>query len=690
MKNFKILLITLVLFLLFIGQAEIAFSQSADNYSINNKEYNLTSLDWALWGYRPESWKMDFNFNELKGPKAEYINIPVKVPGSVQKALKDAGIISDWNIGNNYISSEWIGNRHWIFATKIPDEWITKESNIVLRCMGLDDNGVIMVNGKEAGKFNNTFIPYTFDLTPFLKDKNNTLAIVFECPPTYLGQIGYTSKIKNWKPRFYYGWDWIPRIVQVGIWDNIVLDVLNKDYSGIDNLKVVTAADKVKDLGRLEISAEMTPKAYHGRVRIQLMKDTGEPLIDETLPAVQLRAGKTWDNLKVRRWWPNGSGDQPIYKLSCTLYDADGAIGRTIEKKIGFKNVEWLPCKNALPEADPWLCSINNKPVFLQGVDWTPIRPNFADLTETDYRKLIKTYKDLGVNIFRVWGGGFPEKEWFYNICDEMGILLWQEFPLSSSGLDNYPPDTPDEIVVMSKISESYIRRLRDHVSLLLWCGGNELYEMGDTAPVNDKHPMIRCMKEMVKAEDPTRRFVTGSPSGPSISAGYQNYGKGVNWDVHGPWTLPFTASDHTMNAVRDFWNHDDALIHSEVGVAGAMSAAMINKYRGEYPALPANLDNMLWRQVSWWIEWNDFLQYNNGKEPKSLEEYVAWSQERQTTGLSIALKANKSRFPECGGFIIWMGHDSYPCPINTSIIDFDGNLKPAAIELSKIWKANK
>jgi beta-mannosidase len=690
MKNFKILLITLVLFLLFIGQAEIAFSQSADNFSINNKEYNLSSLDWALWGYRPESWKMDFNFNELKGPKAEYINIPVKVPGSVQKALKDAGIIPDWNIGNNYISSEWIGNRHWIFATKIPDEWMTKESNIVLRCMGLDDNGVIMVNGKEAGKFNNTFIPYTFDLTPFLKDKNNTLAIVFECPPTYLGQIGYTSKIKNWKPRFYYGWDWIPRIVQVGIWDNIVLDVLNKDYSGINNLKVITAADKVKDLGRLEISAEMTPKAYHGRVRIQLMKDTGEPLIDETLPAEQLRAGKTWDNLKVRRWWPNGSGDQPIYKLSCTLYDADGAIGRTIEKKIGFKNVEWLPCKNALPEADPWLCSINNKPVFLQGVDWTPIRPNFADLTETDYRKLIKTYKDLGVNIFRVWGGGFPEKEWFYNICDEMGILLWQEFPLSSSGLDNYPPDTPDEIVVMSKISESYIRRLRDHVSLLLWCGGNELYEMGDTAPVNDKHPMIRCMKEMVKAEDPTRRFVTGSPSGPSIYAGYQNYGKGVNWDVHGPWTLPFTASDHTMNAVRDFWNHDDALIHSEVGVAGAMSAAMINKYRGEYPALPANMDNMLWRQVSWWIEWNDFLQYNNGKEPKSLEEYVAWSQERQTTGLSIALKANKSRFPECGGFIIWMGHDSYPCPINTSIIDFDGNLKPAAIELSKIWKANK
>ena len=690
MMNKKVLLISVIMVSLFIGLEELTFSQSAVNNSVNNKEYNLSSLKWSLWGYRPESWKMDFNFNELKGSKAEYINIPVRVPGSVQKALKDARIILDWNIGNNYISSEWIENRHWVFATKIPDEWIIKESNIVLRCMGLDDNGVVMVNGKEAGKFNNTFIPYTFDLTPFLKDKNNTLAIVFECPPSYLGQIGYTSKIKDWKPRFYYGWDWIPRIVQVGIWDDIVLDVHKKDYLAIDNIKVVTKADKAKDLGQLEISAEMTPKAYQGQVRIQLMKDTGEPLIDETLPVVQLRGGKTWDNLKIKRWWPNGSGDQPIYKLLCTLYDANHIICQTIEKKIGFKNVEWLPCKNALPEADPWICCINNKPVFLQGVNWTPIRPNFADLTETDYRKLIKTYKDLGVNVFRVWGGGFPEKEWFYNICDEMGIMLWQEFPLSSSGLDNYPPITPDEIVAMSKISENYIKRLRHHVSLLLWCGGNELYEMGDTAPVNDKHPMIRCMKEMVKAEDPGRRFVTGSPSGPSISGGLHNYGKGINWDVHGPWTLPFTATDHTMNAVRNFWNLDDALIHSEVGVSGAMSAAMINKYRGEFPALPANMENTLWRQVCWWIEWSDFLQYNNGKEPKSLEEYVAWSQERQTTGLCIALLVNKSRFPECGGFIIWMGHDSYPCPINTSIIDFDGNLKPAASELSKIWKENK
>ena len=676
--------------LLLIGHAGVASAQSTNSHAAGQQTYNLSSLDWKLWGYRPLSWKWDFSFTEMKGAKAEHMNLPVKVPGSVQKALKDAGTVADWNMGDNFMGIEWIENRHWIFATRIPDDWIHKERSVRLRCLGLDDNGVIMVNGKEAGRFNNTFIPYHFDITPFLKETSNTLAIVFECPPSYLGQICYTSKIKEWKPRFYYGWDWIPRIVQVGIWDDVLLDVREKEAPLIEHLKVVAGADSGKDLGELTVSAELTAKAWNGKVRVQLGKDKGEPIIDETLPAAQLRNGKKWDNLKIKRWWPNGSGDPELYNLVCTLMDADGNQGQVLERRVGFKNVEWQACKGALPDVDPWVCSVNGRPVFLQGVNWTPIRPNFADLAESDYRKLITVYKDLGVNVFRVWGGGFPEKEWFYDICDEMGIMLWQEFPLSSSGLDNYPPVTADEIVAMSKIVENYVRRLRHHVSLLLWCGGNELYEMGDTAPVNDKHPMIRDMKAFVKAEDPGRRFVTGSPSGPTISGGLDNFGKGVCWDVHGPWTLPFTPTDHTMKAVADFWNRDDARIHSEVGVSGAMSAELINKYRGKYSALPATTDNPLWRQVSWWIEWSDFLADHGGKEPVSLEEYVAWSQGRQTEGLTLALQANKARFPACGGFIIWMGHDSFPCPINTSIIDFDGHPKPAASELSKIWKANK
>jgi beta-mannosidase len=167
------------------------------------------------------------------------------------------------------------------------------------------------------------------------------------------------------------------------------------------------------------------------------------------------------------------------------------------------------------------------------------------------------------------------------------------------------------------------------------------------------------------------------------------NFGKGINWDTHGPWSLPFTETDKTWSAVENYWQLDDALMHSEVGVAGASSAALINKYRGDYDALPANHDNPLWNRFNWWIEWEEYLREHQWKAPATLEEYVSWSQVRQTKGLTIALEACKRRFPECGGFIIWMGHDSYPCTANTSIIDFDGNPKPAAVELSKIWKTD-
>ena len=220
-----------------------------------------------------------------------------------------------------------------------------------------------------------------------------------------------------------------------------------------------------------------------------------------------------------------------------------------------------------------------------------------------------------------------------------------------------------------------------------MWCGGNELYELENKGMVTDKHPMIRCMKEIVMAEDPGRRFVPCSPSGINIWGGLDNFGKGINWDTHGPWALPFPKNDRTMAAVEKYWQLDDSLIHSEVGVSGAQSAAMTGKYKGDFQVLPASRDNPLWNQCGDWVEWDSYLDEHQGKAPASLDDYVAWSQARQTKGLTIALNACKSRFPACGGFIIWMGHDSFPCTANTSIIDFDGNPKPAALELSKIWK---
>lgn len=680
----------ILLFSLQFGFADV-FCQIKPE-QLNVKTFDASGLDWNLWGYRPNSWRMNFDFNNFTGSWAELMNVPFKMPGSVQNALKSAGILPDWNIGLNNTACEWVENRHWIIASKIPDTWIPKDNeNFVLQCDGLDFRGILMVNGKEAGQFGNAFLLHTFNLKSFLKPVCNTIAFVFETQPQNLAQIGWTSKIKEWKPRFNYGWDWVPRIVQIGIFEKVTISLCKEDQPEIQNLQILTDADKTSDTGELKIKADLNKSAIlHGKINVLLSDQDGKTVFAEQLPTKEMVQQKIWKDLKIKRWWPNGFGKQTLYRLKVSLLDESGTAVQVVTRQIGFKNIQWLPCLGAKAEADPWICSINNQPLFLQGVNWTPIRPNFADLKEEDYRMRLTKYKELGLNTIRVWGGGFLEKEWLYDLCDEMGILVWQDFPMSSSGIDNTPPDGAEEIYGMTQIVKTYVKRLQHHASFLIWCAGNELYNKENTAPVTDKYAIIAEMKQWVRLLDPGHRFVDGTPSGPSIYSGLDNFGSGNNWDVHGPWKLPFTEKDKTMNAVKDFWNKDDALFHSEVGVPGAMSAEMINKYRGDFNPLPASIENPIWRNVNWWVEWDEYIADHNGKATNSLEEYVNWSQNRQSEGLSIALKSCKDRFPRCGGFIIWMGHDSFPCMVNTSIMDFDGNLKPVAKELSKIWKENK
>lgn len=383
-------------------------------------------------------------------------------------------------------------------------------------------------------------------------------------------------------------------------------------------------------------------------------------------------------------------GDQPIYDLVCTFIGADGVIQDTITRKIGFKEVVWEKCEGAVPEADPWICVVNGKPVFLQGIDWTPLLPNFADATEEDYRKHIKLYAELGLNIFRVWGGGFLEKEWFYNLCDEYGIMVWQEFPMSSSGVDNLPPTDEKAIEEMTKIAKTYIERKQHHVSLMMWCGGNELQQPttdgsgSGGVPVTFSHPMIARLKQVVEEEDPSRRFIPTSPTGPRFGASADEFGKGVNWCVHGPWK----ADGDLKAGWTTYWSGDDSLFRSETGAPGTSSVEVIHKSLGDCSELPINADNPFWRRTSpWWLEVDQF-KAEMGKEPESLEEYVAWNQERQKTALCIAVKACKDRFPRCGGIILWMGHDCFPCAANTAIIDFDCKPKPSALGLKEIWRS--
>jgi beta-mannosidase len=642
------------------------------------RTYDLGALEWTVSGWTPYVWKQQRSIESGVSLNAEVLATPTCVPGSVQGALQEAGIIPDWNVGLDARLAEWVENRHWIFTARIPASWTEGGSSVRLRALGLDYSGWVLINGAEADTFRGTFIPHQFDLAPFLRDGDNSLQIVFDTPPRWLGQIGYTSRMRDWKERFNYFWDWTSRLVQIGIWDDLLLDV--SDGTEITGFDVRTSADAGSRAGSVRVAA-LVGGDTAVRARLTLVGPGGS-VREDTVSIDELATGITWNGLPIDLWWPNGLGSQPLYTLQLDLLGDDGRPEDSRRVSIGFCEVRWQPCDGAPADADPWICVVNGSPVFLQGVNWTPILPNFADASDDDYRRLLTAYRDMGVNMVRVWGGAFLEKEIFYSLCDELGILVWQEFPLSSSGLDNDPPGDAEMVDDMERIARSYIERRRHHVSLVIWCGGNELQDE-QYRPLDITHPMLGRLRDVVAEMDPRRRFLPTSPSGPRFGADRERFGKGLHWDVHGPWHV----TGDLEGEYRDYWNRNDALFHSEIGAAGASSVEIIRAYKGSLPETPGTKENPLWRRTAWWVEWPVFVD-QHGREPDTLEEYVAWSQKRQRRALGIAARSAKRRFPRCGGFLVWMGHDSFPCTANTSVIDFHGNLKPAGEELALVYRS--
>lgn len=643
---------------------------------------DLSTLEWKLSGWTPHLWRLLQTMELGETPTAEIMAVPARVPGSVQQSLLDAGLIPDWKLGVNWRACEWVENRHWIYEVALPDEWLQSGRQCRLVCLGLDYAGEVWLNNTLVGEFRGTHVPHSFDLTLLLRESGNVLRIMFDLPPRWLGQFGYTSRVREWKARFNYTWDWIPRLVQAGIWDAIQLQWT--DGRELRSLDAVTDYDPATNTGTLRLLANAEAIA-EDRVEITVSR-ASEVVRQETLSPEEALAGVAWTDLTVEPWWPNGEGAQPLYDLRVALVNSDGVVLDEDERRVGFRRIEWAQCEGAPSDADPWICVVNGRPVFIQGVNFPPLLPNFADVADERYCLLLNRYRELGANTFRVNGVGYLEKQVFYDLCDELGLLVWQDVPLSSSGVENLAPEDAEAIAGVAEILTSFIARRRHHACLLLWCGGNELQrrdEENRSIPLGLEHPMLARLAEVVATLDPGRRFLPSTATGPRFNAEATDFGKGLHWNVHGPWKPWDDLTDWA-----EYWSGDDSLFRAETGAPGASPAALIRHYSAELDPMPVAATNAAWRRpLTWWIEEGQFAAEHEGRAPETLEEYVEWSQERQARALAIAVEACKSRFPRCGGILLWTGHDCFPCAANTSILDFHGDPKPAALVLGEIWR---
>ena len=657
---------------------------------------SLSQLDWTLQGWRPFAWRLSKRIENQQAGVADIGPLSARIPASAQQLLLEAGVIQDWNIGMNSLACEWVENRHWDFSARIPADLLPTDQPIILDAPGLDYAGWILVDCVEAARFEGALLPHRFDLTQALGDGNeHLLSIVFEEAPREQGQIGYTSLSRYFKPRYNYSWDWCPRIVPVGPWAPMTLLTDTDALCNLVSVYAVLSDDNTTGFVEAQLQCDATQAASSFRLELH---DGNTILASTTTTTVRGTVHLQTEPCSVEPWWPNGAGAQRLYEITLTALDAAGSVCWQETRCVGFRRIEWQPCENAPADAEPWLCVVNDVPVFLQGANWVPPKAIYHDTTRADYERLTRLYQDMGANVLRVWGGGILETHDFYDLCDRAGILVWQELPLSSSGVENCPPDTPEAIEQLTCIARSYVQRRAHHASLLLWSGGNELTwggpeEKTGILPVDEQHPCIAALRDTLATCDPAHRFVATSPTGPRFCADANEYGKGMHHDIHGPWGLGGFAGntfEERLEKWREYWSKDDSLFRSETGMPGAASPECIALYADADLVWPPH-GHYWMHTAAWWTQWDLCRKDMESITDKriGIDAYIKETQARQAEAYGFAAKICKDRFPKCGGFIIWMGHDCFPCPANNSVIDFLCKPKPAYFALQEIFNSN-
>lgn len=645
---------------------------------------DLTKYDWTVAGWRPFSWRLGATMETNSGLRAEIGPVPAKVPGSVHAALLAADLLPDWNVGLQSRECAWVEGYHWEFSTLVPArELIGVE--LVADC--LDYSGWVLLDRREVAPFSGAMIEHRIALPSPASDADMVkLSIVFDLPPAEQGQIGATSDSRFYKPRYSYSWDWCPRLVPTGIAGKLFLAPVPTARFSVE--KVITDFYPLGGQGSLDAEVVATGASVGWTLTAQLY-DGQDRLAEVALDGRDGSNPISWEGLSIEPWWPNGHGEQPLYTLSLQAISAEGTPLWCRDLRVGFKKIEWRACEDAPAGAEPWICVVNDKEIFLQGVNWTPIAMTYQDISAETMAQRIGKYVEMGGNTLRVWGGGVLEGTDFFDLCDRHGLLVWQDFPLSSSGCDNWPPEHAESISDLEEIATHQVRLHQYHVSLLLWCGGNELQgaldgsSVGIGLPVGYSHPCISALQRIVNAHDPGRRFTAASPVGPRFFAERENFGKGIHHEVHGPWGF---AGFRDMDDWKSYWQADDALFRSEVAAVGASDLALFERYSGSAKMWPPS--EPWWKHLAaWWTQWDRLGPELEKLEPsEALSRYIEITQAEQAEAIAAAASACKRRFPRCGGFLIWMGHDAVPCPSNTAILDFEGNPKPAFQALQAIF----
>ena len=403
---------------------------------------------------------------------------PAQVPGDVHLDLLRNNLIPDPFYRNNEAKLQWIENADWEYRTTIqatPD--LLKHKNIELVFEGLDAYAKVYLSEQLVLTADNMFREWRVKVKPVLKPGANQLRVVFPSPIKAAAEIAVTDKWREQthtaektyirKAAYEYGWDWGPRFVTSGIWRPAKLELW--DAARISNLHIAQR-DVTSTVAHLVAQVEVTASEdSNGKVTLDYLHAEKKVGVSRT---VALHTGTNHIDFPVeienpQLWYPAGYGAQPIYQFNAH-FNAGNRTEDQASMRTGLRSIVLRR------ELDQWGRSfefiINGIPVFGKGADVIPFDSFPSRITPEDYRRILQSARDANMNMIRHWGGGYYETDEFYNLCDELGIMVWQDFMFGN----DWQPGPYAWKQNVEKEAEYQVRRLRDHPSIIIWCGNNE------------------------------------------------------------------------------------------------------------------------------------------------------------------------------------------------------------------------
>ena len=618
-------------------------------------------------------------------------------PGCVHLDLLHNERIPDPFVALNEDLVQWVGQADWLYRCRfdMPLELATAPA-IDLCCDGLDTFATVWLNGAQVIASDNMFVPHRADALPLLKPEGNELRVLFRSAlregkalEHEHGQRalwnGDSSRLYVRKAQYHYGWDWGPCLLTAGPWRPVRLEAYAARIADLrcpialsDDLQSATV-----DVHATVVRASGSPDTPLA-LRLALRDPSGAVVAEATAPVHPDSAGATLSIPTPQLWWPNGYGAQPLYTLAAELLaDMESDEPSSFDQRdlrLGLRRVRLLQEPVAGEAGTSFAFEVNGTPIFCGGANWIPADSFTPRITPERYRALVELAAAGNMQMLRVWGGGIYEDDVFYDLCDELGLLVWQDF-MFACGV--YPAYGAFQASVRAE-AEAAVTRLRHHACIALWCGNNEDYQIAESLRLYDAAEIVddaaerfparqiyeRLLPDVVARLDPQALYWPGSPYGGANSSD-GTVGDRHTWDVwHG-----------AMAPYQEYPKYEGRFV-SEFGMASFPALATIEAFAPPDERYPQSRTIEHHNKAGGGIERIAAYVVRNLRIPGNLADTIYATQLVQAEALAAAYTGWRRRWGKAGaravgGALVWQINDCWPVT-SWAIVDSALRPKPA------------